>query len=291
MQIDKIKVKFIIKKYSKDFGYIALGSFIMAMGTSLLLLPNQLSSGGFSGISTIVYYLFKLPLGITMLFLNIPLFIWAFFKISKELFFKSIIGTILLTVFIDVLSIVPPLTEDKLLASIYGGILSGIGTALILKATASTGGTEILTYIIRKYKPHFQTATLIVIVDFIIVLLNTIFFKNIEVALYSAIAIYLMGKMIDIIFEGVNFTKMMFIISKHYKEIATTVGKELDRGSTAIYAKGMYTKEKRMMLLCVGTRTEIAKIKMIAIQIDPTAFIITANAREIWGKGFKRNKV
>ena len=176
------------------------------------------------------------------------------------------------------------------MACIYGVILNGIGTALVLKATASTGGTDLLTYIVRKYKPHFQTATLIVVVDTIIVLLNVLFFNKVEVGLYSTIAIYLMGKMIDIVFEGVNFTKMMFIISENYKEIATKVGEELSRGSTAIYAKGMYTKEKRMMLLCVGTRAEIAKIKMITIEIDPRAFIITANARETWGKGFKRIK-
>ena len=289
-QVDKIKRKLIIKKYSKDFLYIIIGCFIMAMGTSLFLLPNQLSSGGFAGISTILYYLFKLPLGITMFFLNIPLLIWAFFKISKELFFKSIIGTIVLTIFIDILDTFQAFTNDRVLACIYGGILNGIGTALVLRATASTGGTDLLTYVIKKYKPHFQTATLIVVVDTIIVLLNVIFFKKIEVGLYSAIAIYLMGKMIDIVFEGVNFTKMMFIISKDYKEIAEKVGKELERGSTAIYAKGMYTREKRMMLLCVGTRTEIAKIRMIAIEIDPRAFIITANARETWGKGFKRAK-
>ena len=289
-KIDKIKRGLIIKKYSKDFFYIIVGCFIMAMGTSLFLLPNQLSSGGFAGISTIIYYLFKLPLGITMFFLNIPLLILAFFKVSKELFFKSIIGTLLLTLFIDLLHTFQAFTDDKLLACIYGGILNGIGTALVLRATASTGGTDLLTYVIRKYKPHFQTATLIVVVDTIIVLLNVVFFKRIEVGLYSAIAIYLMGKMIDIVFEGVNFTKMMFIISNEYKEIATRVGKELDRGSTAIYAKGMYTREKRMMLLCVGTRTEIAKIKMLAIEIDPKAFIITANARETWGKGFKKVK-
>lgn len=289
-QIDKVKRNLIIKKYSKDFLIITIGCFIMAMGTSLFLLPNQLSSGGFAGISTILYYLFKLPLGSTMFFLNIPLLIWAFFKISKELFFKSIVGTIVLAVFIDLLDTGKVFTDDRLLACIYGGILNGIGTALVLRATASTGGTDLLTYIIRKYKPHFQTATLIVVVDTIIVFLNVVFFNKIEVGLYSAIAIYLMGKLIDIVFEGVNFTKMMFIISKDYREIASKVGKELDRGSTAIYAKGMYTREKRMMLLCVGTRTEIAKIKMIAIDIDPKAFIITANARETWGKGFKRVK-
>ena len=123
----------------------------------------------------------------------------------------------------------------------------------------------------------------------IIIALNVIFFKKIEVGLYSAISIYLVGKMIDIVFEGVNFTKMMFIISNKYKDIAKEIDIQLKRGSTAVYAKGMYTNEKRMMLLCVGNRNEIAKIKQIATQIDKQAFIIISNARETWGKGFKRN--
>ena len=290
MYNDKIRKKLIIRRYIKDGIYILIGCFIMAIGTSLFLLPNQLSSGGFAGISTILYYLIKVPLGIIMLILNIPLLILAFFKISKELFFKSIIGTILLTTFIDILDKFKAFTDDKFLACIYGGIFIGIGTALVLRATASTGGTDLLTYVVRKYKPHFQTATLIVVVDTIIVILNVAFFKDIEVGLYSAIAIYLMGKMIDFIFEGVNFTKMMFIISEKYEEIADKIGKNLDRGSTGIFAKGMHTKKRKMMLLCVGTRTEIAKIKMLVIQIDEKAFIITLNARETWGKGFKRLK-
>ena len=280
-----IKVKRLIVQFIQIVG----GTALVAWSTSLFLLPIQLSSGGFSGIATIVYYLLNIPLGTTVLVLNIPLFIMSLIKNGKHFFLNAIVGTAGLSIFLNVLEKLKPITTDRFLACIYGGIIAGIGTAVILKANASTGGTDLLTYIVRKYKPHFQTATLIVVVDTIIVLLNVLFFNKVEVGLYSTIAIYLMGKMIDIVFEGVNFTKMMFIISENYNEIATKVGEELSRGSTAIYAKGMYTKEKRMMLLCVGTRAEIAKIKMITIEIDPRAFIITANARETWGKGFKRD--
>ena len=261
----------------------------MAIGTSLFLLPNQLSSGGFSGLATIIYYLFKFPLGTVMLTLNIPFFIWAFFKVGKELLFKSLAGTVLLAIFIDILDRAPQLTNDRFLACIYGGVCIGLGVALVLKSGSSTGGTDLITYIARSYKPHIRTSNLIVIIDIIIVTLNVIFFKKVEIGLYSAISIYIMGKMIDIVFEGVNFTKMMFIISNKYKEISEEVGKKLERGSTAIYAKGMYTREKRMMLLCVGSRNDIAKIKQIATQMDPKAFIIIVNAREAWGKGFKKN--
>lgn len=276
-----------VRKYIKETIEIVIGCLLMAAGTSLFLLPNQLSSGGFAGISTIVYYLFGLPLGTTMLILNIPLIILTIIRVGKETAIKGIIGTIVLSVFIDILEKFGALTEDRLLACIYGGILIGLGTAIVLKANASTGGTDLLTYIIRSYKPHYRASNLIVIIDIAIVVLNVIFFREIEIGLYSAIAIYLSGKMIDVVFEGIYFTKTMFIVSSKYKEIAQEIGQKLDRGSTAVYAKGMYTREKKMMLWCVASRGEVAKIKQIAQEIDPRAFIVISSAREVWGKGFK----
>ena len=277
----------VLKKYLKEGVEITIGCILMALGTALFLLPNQLSSGGFAGISTIIYYLFNMPLGITMLILNIPLIILTIIKVGKEIAIKGIFGTIVLSTFIDIFEKLKPLTEDRLLACIYGGILVGLGTAIVLKANASTGGTDLLSYIVRAFKPHFKISNLIVIVDITIVFLNVLFFKEVEIGLYSAIAIYLMGKMIDIVFEGVYFTKMMFIVSNKYKEIAQEIGQKLDRGSTAIYAKGTYTREKKMVLWCVASRGEVVKIKQIAQEIDPRAFIVISNAREAWGKGFK----
>lgn len=276
-----------VRKYIKETIEIVIGCLLMAAGTSLFLLPNQLSSGGFAGISTIVYYLFGLPLGTTMLILNIPLIILTIIRVGKETAIKGIIGTIVLSVFIDILEKFGALTEDRLLACIYGGILIGLGTAIVLKANASTGGTDLLTYIICSYKPHYRASNLIVIIDIAIVVLNVIFFREIEIGLYSAIAIYLSGKMIDVVFEGIYFTKTMFIVSSKYKEIAQEIGQKLDRGSTAVYAKGMYTRERKMMLWCVASRGEVAKIKQIAQEIDPRSFIVISSAREVWGKGFK----
>lgn len=280
-------MKYEIKRWTKEIIYIVIGCMLMAIGTSLFLLPNKLSTGGFSGIATIMYYLFKYPLGTIILILNIPLFILALIRVGKEATIKGTIGTFLLSFFIDLFESFEPLTTDKFLACIYGGIFVGIGTAIILKANASTGGTDMLSYIIRSYRQNFRPGNLIVIVDIIIVFFNVIVFKQIEIGLYSAIAIYIMGKMIDIVFEGIYFTKNMFIVSNKYKEIAKEIGEKLERGSTAIYAKGMYTKERKMMLWCVGSRNEIARIKEIAKKIDPESFIVISNAREAWGKGFK----
>ena len=281
------KLELKIKKRTLEGIYILIGCMFMGIGTSLFLLPNQLSSGGFSGIATIVYYLLNVPLGVTILVLNIPLFILAFFKIGREILIKSIAGTILLSTFIDLFEKFQPLTSDRLLASIYGGITIGLGLGLILKAGGSTGGTDLLSYITRTYKSTIKVSDVIVIVDIVIVGLNVFFFREIEIGLYSAIAIYIVGKMIDLIFEGVNFAKMIFIVSNKYKEIAKGIGDELGRGSTGVYAKGMYNREKKMMLLCVVSRNEVGKIKQITREIDSKAFIIISNAREVLGKGFK----
>lgn len=269
-----------------EYFYVTAGTAIMACSTAFFLLPNQLSTGGFSGIGTIVYYLFKYPVGTTMIFLNIPLLLIAFFRINKSLFFKSIIGTILLSIFIDILEKFNPITTDRFLACIYGGVIMGLGMAIILKAGASTGGTDLLSFIIKSFSSKFSSGKIIVVADTIIIGINVIIFKEIEVGLYSAIAIYLMGKMIDIIFEGIYFTKVMFIVSDKYDEISYKIGMEAKRGSTGIYSKGMYTGEQKVMLFCVASRKEIIIIKQIVKAIDKNAFIVTADARETLGKGF-----
>ena len=276
-----------LNKTIKEYVLITLGCISMAMGVACFLLPNEISTGGFSGIATIVYYLFEFPLGTTILILNIPLLLIAYFRISKQLFFRSIYGTVVFSALIDIFDQIVPLTYDRFLGCIYGGVLMGIGTAIILKFRASTGGSDLLSYVIRSYKPQYRSSNLILTTDTIIITINVFFFKAIEVGLYSAIAIFLMGKMIDLIFEGVNFTKVVLIISPKYKAIAEKIGKDVNRGSTGVYSKGMYTNEEKMMLLCVGSRTESYEIEQIAKNVDRTSFIIILNAREVLGKGFK----
>ena len=209
-----------IKKIIIEFLGTIVGSAVMAFGVSSFLLPNQLSSGGFSGVATITYYLLNIPMGLMIMILNVPLFILAGYKIGREFFIKSLIGTVSLSVFIDIFDRYPAVTTDRFLACIYGGAIIGIGTAIILRVGASTGGTELIANIIKVYNPYISMSSYLAVIDIIIIALNVIFFKHIEIGLYSAIAIYLYGQMIDIIFEGVYYTKLMFIISDRNEEIA-----------------------------------------------------------------------
>lgn len=162
------------------------------------------------------------------------------------------------------------------------------GTAIILKANSSTGGTDLISYIAREYRPTISMSRAIIILDTIVVSLNVFFFQEIEIGLYSAIAIYLMGKMIDILFEGIYFTKLLLIISDKNEEIAEQIGEKIKRGATGLFGKGMYTKENKLVLMCAASRGDIAKIKMIARKIDPQSFIVITNSRDVVGLGFKK---
>lgn len=264
-----------------------LGTLLMAIAIDLFLLPNQLSVGGFSGIGTIGYYLLNIPIGTTTLILNIPLFIMALIRNGKRFFLDSLVGTISLSLFLNLFENISTVTQSGFLACIYGGILSGIGTSIVLKANASTGGSDLLAQIVKSYKPDVKPGTVIILIDTIVVIASTIAFGEIEIGLYSAIAIFIMGKVLDLFFEGIDFAKMMIIISPKYQEISNSINKEIKRGTTAIYGRGMYKDEEKELLLCVSSRGEVRQIRKIINEIDDNAFLIITNAREVYGKGFK----
>ncbi|MBO5413532.1 MAG: YitT family protein [Clostridia bacterium] len=276
-----------IKKFLINLIQTLFGTALMAIAVDLFLLPNQLSVGGFSGIGTIGYFLFNLPVGTTVLVLNIPLFILALIKNGKKFFLDSLIGTISLSVFLNLFENINIVTHSGFLACIYGGVLSGIGTSIVLNANASTGGSDLLAQIVKSYKPDVKTGSIIVLIDALVVVASTVVFGEIEIGLYSAIAIYIMGKVLDLFFEGIDFAKMMIIISPNYQEISNEINKKIRRGTTAIYGKGMYREEEKKLLLCVASRREVREIRKIVKEIDKNAFLIITNAREVYGEGFK----
>lgn len=256
-------------------------------GTANFLLPNQISSGGFAGIATIIYYFFNIKMGTTIIILNLPIFIIGYIKFGKTFILKTIFATFLYSKFIDLFSMLDFGTEDRFLGSIYGGILIGIGLALVFKADSSTGGTDLIAYIAQDYNINVKMSKIIVFIDIFVVIANLIAFKEIEIGLYSAITIYISGKMIDVVFEGINFSKIIYIISDHHEEIMEIINKEIKKGATALYSRGSFTGKNRMVIMCVSKRRDIDKIKNISRKIDKNSFIIIADAREVYGLGFK----
>lgn len=276
-----------IKNIIKEYTLFIFGSILAAFGTSLFLLPNQLSSGGFSGIATIIYYLFDIKMGTTIMALNIPVFIFAYIRGGKGFVLKTIVSTVVFSEAINRFERIEPFTTDKILASVYGGIIIGLGLALVFKGKSSTGGTDLLANIIVTYNNEISLGNVLQGLDIFVVLLNIIFLGEIEIGLYSAIAIYIINKMLDLVFEGINFSKMIYIISDYYEEISAMINQEIKRGATGIYGKGFYTNQEKMIVMCVAKRKHIVKIKEISKKIDEDAFIIITDAREVYGLGFK----
>ncbi len=231
--------------FLKEILLILIGCLFVAFGTACFLLPCKLSSGGFAGIATIIYYFFDVNMATTIIILNVPLFIIGFIKCGPGFILRTIIATFLYSKFIDIFEEIIIISEDRFLASVYGGVFIGIGLALVLKANTSTGGTDLIAHIAQNYKVNMRISNIIMIIDILVVISNLIAFKELEIGLYSGIAIYIIGKMIDIIFEGVNFCKVIYIISDKFDEISKVINLEIKRGATKLYAKGSYTRRKQ----------------------------------------------
>lgn len=277
-----------MKKVIRESFLILIGCILAAFGTACFLLPNKLSSGGFAGIGTILFYFYEIPMGMSIILLNIPIFIWGYFKLGNKFMIKTIIATTLYSKLIDAFENMVAFSHDNILASIYGGILVGIGLAIVFKADASTGGTDLIAHIVQKYSRKISMSNFLVFIDATIIGVNLLAFKNIEIGLYSVIVIYIVGKMIDVVFEGINFCKVIYIISDKYEEILEGINKKADRGATGIYGKGGYSNKEKMIIMSVTKRRDIMLIKNIASEIDKEAFIIITDAREVFGLGFKK---
>ena len=270
----------------KEIFFIFFGAILMAIGTGSFLLPNQLSSGGFSGIATVIYYFLKIDMSKSIIFLNVPLFIIGLFKLGWKFILRTVFATTIYSYAIDISNNII-VVEDRVLASIYGGIVIGIGLAFILKTNTSTGGTDLLALILQNNKINLKVGNIIAIVDIIVVFLNLIAFRDIEIGLYSAISIFMIGKLIDVIFEGINYCKVLYIISEKYEDLTEIINKELKRGATGLYANGSYSRKNKMVIMCVSKRNELEKIKVIISKVDKDAFLIITDAREVYGLGFK----
>lgn len=261
---------------------------MVALSLNLFLVPNKIAAGGFSGIATVVYYVshYKLPVGMTMLALNIPAFILGVKTIGVDFGVKSIYGTVILSVLTDTTTFVPCITYDKLLASVFGGALMGIGLAIVLLFGATTGGTEMLAKIIHKYISFISVGQILLGLDVAVIVLASVVFKSYELGLWAILTLFACSKLIDAILEGVNFAKALIIISDKSDIIAEKILKELDRGVTGLHGIGMWTKTEKNVLLCVVKRHEVSRVKNLVKSVDKRAFVILTDVREVLGEGF-----
>jgi len=269
-----------------EYIYIIIGAAIIAVGFNVFLLPNEVASGGVSGISTILKGLFDWNPGYVQYAFNIPLFIAGVIFLGKQFGARSLVGTLTLPLFVLLTASWEPATLNPLLGALFGGISVGIGLGIVFRGRASTGGTDLAAQIIAKYT-GFTLGTSVMLIDGLIVLSAAIVF-DIEKGLYALIGLFVTTKTIDIIQLGFSQSKMVYIITNKQEEIRDAIYTEVNRGVTKLPAVGGYTEQERPILLVVVYQTEFTKLKQVVRTVDPSAFVIVSDAYEVLGEGFKR---
>jgi len=281
---------------------IFFGCAVMTFGMNLFLIPYKLAPGGVSGLATVFHYLSggRLPVGVLMLAMNIPLFILGWRTKGRGFMLRSLFGTIILSLQIDLTAPfmermlkdwfvqldVTMATPDLLLNALAGGLIMGIGLAVVLREDATTGGTDMAAAILRRFIPHFSIGTFLLALDAIVVLFATFAFHSIKLGLYASVSLYVASKTIDAFLEGINFAKTLMIISDKSDEIAQRLMKEIGRGVTGLHGIGMYSGHQKTVLMCVVKREEIPQVKLVVRECDPLAFVLLSDTREVLGEGF-----
>ncbi len=285
-----VKEKLFSKKWFIAYSLIVLGSFILSTAFVLFITPYKFVPGGVYGISIILHYLLGTPVGLVALAFDIPLTIIGIKILGPRFGIKTVVGFVLTAVFVDTLTyfwgLEPLIKDDALLSAIFGGVLSGLGLGLIFKSKATSGGTDIIAMIFAKYT-HLPIGQLMVIVDSVIVFIGFFFFRDWKIPFYSLIIIYITGRVIDVVVQGINYEKTLFIISEKTEEIRDKIINDLNRGGTYINGKGMYQGRDKTIIFTVVNPRELAILKDFIHKIDPYAFVTVMNASEILGEGFK----
>ncbi|HEV3586300.1 YpjC [Streptococcus pneumoniae] len=271
---------------------ILLGAAIYAFGLTYFVVPHHLFEGGATGITLITFYLFKIPVSLMNLLINIPLFILAWKIFGAKSLYSSLLGTLALSAWLAFFEHIPlhiDLQGDLLITALIAGILLGIGLGIIFNAGGTTGGTDILARILNKYT-HISIGKLLFILDFCILMLILLIFKDLRLVSYTLLFDFIVSRVIDLIGEGGYAGKGFMIITKHPDQLAKAINDDLGRGVTFISGQGYYSKENLKIIYCIVGRNEIVKTKEMIHRIDPQAFITITEAHEILGEGFTFEK-
>ena len=269
--------------------YIISGLLVCALAYRMFLVPNDVAAGGFTGIGQLVNALTGVKVGTVSLCLNIPLFMLSMRSLGLKFGIRSFISSILLSLFIDYLPI-DAATDNVLLATIFGGVVGGVGFGLILRGNTTTGGSDMLATLIHSSVPTIKVGVLIFLIDAGVIVASAFVF-SLEQALYALISVGIMNYTLEYVLEGTNRASAYIVVSKHSDAIARRVMDEMERGVTGLDGKGMYSGEYRQVLLCVVSRMENMQLRRIVAECDPKAFMITVSASEVLGEGFKDIKL
>ncbi len=284
------KDKLFSKKWMINYSLILIGSFILASGFVLFITPYKIVPGGVYGIAIVLHYVLGTPVGMTALSMDIPLTLIGIRILGPRFGYKTVVGFLLTAVFVDGITYFygnePLVTDEPLLSSIFGGVFLGVGLGLIFKAKATSGGTDIIAMITSKYT-KLPVGQLLIYVDSVIVLIGLLVFQDWKIPLYSLIVIFITGRVIDTILQGVNYDKTIFIVSDKHQEIRDKIINDLNRGGTFIKGQGMFNGDERTIIFTVVNRREMAILQEFIHQIDTRAFVTVINANEILGEGFK----
>lgn len=279
------------KTRTRDIIFVVIGTLLVALSVNWVYDPMGMVTGGVTGLAIAVKYVTGfaieggVPVWLTNILCNIPLFVVAFFTLGRKFTLHSFLAMISLTAFIYLIPLNNMCNGDFLLAAVFGGILCGVGMGLVLMTMTTTGGTDLLAMLIHEKMKHVSVPLLLLFVDSMVVLLG-VFVFGMNKAMYAIISIYISAKVSDGILEGVKFAKIAYVISDQYDKIAQEILAVMNRGVTGLRATGMYSNVDKKMLFCVVSKKEIVGVIDIINKIDPNAFVIVADVREVMGEGF-----
>lgn len=276
-------------KYVPAVAKIILGCVLFGLGFNLFLLPNGLNAGGISGLAMLFVRLTHIgTIGLVTALVNLPLFALGGVKIGRKFFFGSLLGMLLSSSFIDAFSVLPIPQTEPLVGAIYGGVMCGLGAGLVFSQGASTGGSDIIVRLLKLRWQNVPIGTITMAFDLVVVTLTGLAYRNIGIALYSGVAIYITGQVIDAVVYRFDYSKVALIVSKDYERVAACIASELERGVTYLEGEGYYSGIQTKVILTAVKKQQLAELKKLVVGIDPDAFIIVQEAHQVLGDGFSR---
>lgn len=272
-----------------EIGKVAVGCALFGLGFNLFLLPNELNAGGLSGLAMIIVHMLEFgTVGTVTAIMNLPLFAIGGLKIGKKFFFGSLLGMVFSSVFLDAFTALPIPQTEPLIGALYGGVICGIGLGMVFVSGVSTGGSDIIVRLLKLKYQNVPIGTISICFDLCVVVLTGLVFQDITLALYSGVAIFVTGQVIDAVVYRFDYSKVALIITKEYDKVAQVISDELERGATFLHGEGTYSHESTKVVLTAVKKQQLADLKRLVVEIDPDAFIIVQEAHQVLGDGFSR---